>query len=237
MNRGFISVLPIILLVLIAGGVGYWAWTQTSSPQGSIPPAPVANGVLQTSTTSVAVITVSSPVSNATSTEPADITYQDTKDGVSFTYLSFGRPSHVFTQTNGLGGTTYTVSYLASSAPTAGPLPYVDTFILQLGPNPSLVPLQQWFAANEDSSGTLIKSGAFTHEVLSNGIDALFATGPLPDDGLGPIENTFAMTSSRKTLIIADISADSALHDLGQKLTEENVNLLLRNILESLMAP
>lgn len=101
--------------------------------------------------------------------------------------------------------------------------------------NPMHLTLQSWFEQNIDLNGILLGSGAIQQEHLSNGLDAIFVTGPLPSqyvDQAGPVDDAFLMSQSGNNVLIVDQSQDVGLTDLPSY-AQMSITSLLPTILST----
>lgn len=157
--------------------------------------------------------------------------FQDPNTGVNFNYPDFGQPSQVKVVTIDSGGTRFDVDLPSQSDGT----PTVQFGILVFS-NQNNLSLQDWFIQNVDPSGVLLTTNTFRRETLSNGIEALILSGPIPSQYEdGPVATIYARSLTGKNIILLNQSQDNDLEFYG--LSAEDQLQYLKAVAGTLIVP
>ena len=140
-------------------------------------------------------------------------TLSDASSGLTFSLPMFGAP---LTEEN-LGSTTGSIFVIDVEVNSVSDNTARSLLKIIAYPNPSRLTLQQWFEQNiDDSSGTLLSSGAFQQEQLSNDGRALVGSGAFPVNYQGaPVAAAYLLASSGTRVYAIKQSQDLQLTDLG----------------------
>lgn len=100
--------------------------------------------------------------------------------------------------------------------------PTRNSYVLEIGfvliKNDNHQTLLEWFAQNVDVTGTLLSSGAFQYQTLSNGLQMLVNSGPIPAQHLemgGPVATSYALSPSGATIVSASQAQENDLSFYG----------------------
>jgi len=160
--------------------------------------------------------------------------FSDTNTNLSFLFPPMNSSETI----NSTPGTATT----AASLDIAAFDPVINSFVpvlgLTLDTNPDGLTLQQWFEQTVDINGLLLASGAVQQQQLSNGLNAIFITGQIPDQYLmlgGPVSGAYVMSTSGDGVLIIDQPEDANLADLGT--STQDIWALLPKILGTMTFP
>jgi hypothetical protein len=159
--------------------------------------------------------------------------YVEPTTGISLALPVLGSQSQGTSSVTG-GGIIY-LHIISQSLVDQSPVDQID---LEFLPNPSSVPISEWFQQNVDPQGELRSSGAFSQETLSNGMTAYINTGSIPADyvnNYGPVLPVYAAFPFGGPIVEA---TQSQANELGYDgYTATNQLVLVRLIVESIQLP
>jgi hypothetical protein len=139
--------------------------------------------------------------------------FADPNTGTSFAYPTLGAAGRVDEQQKSDATGPYTVFDISFAAPRTSD---VETqYTLVVSANSQSTSLTDWFSTNIDLGAQLLSGAVFTPVVLTNGMNVLLRTGPMPvsylDGSHDPVAEIYAMSPTTKSIIVVGISNSGAL--------------------------
>ena len=92
--------------------------------------------------------------------------------------------------------------------------PQTSQYRMAFSANPEQLSLVNWFRRNIDVDGTILESGGYSLQTLTNGVEVLSVTGDVPED-YGPLAGMYAMPPSHTMAISIATSQTNQLDLIG----------------------
>jgi hypothetical protein len=120
------------------------------------------------------------------------------------------------------GSTSYEIPLSIQNGPS------LETFLINVAPNPSHLTLDDWFEANVDENGVLKAAGVFAEFSYPDGRQALISTGvPLPASYDSPLDSfAFVYSPTGDDVATLTLSEDHRLDLLGYTTPATRASLL-----------